>query len=107
MLTVQGLVDEMGLALVAGRDGAGAPIRWVHSTELTDPTPWLSGGELILTTGIQLRDAKTQRAFVERLAEHHVAGLGFGTGFDHAKVPAPLLAKAGEHGFPVFEVPYE
>ena len=23
-------------------------MRWVHSTELLDPTPWLSGGELIL-----------------------------------------------------------
>jgi purine catabolism regulator len=107
MLTLQSLVDEMRLELLAGADGASAPIRWVHATELTDPTPWLSGGELILTTGIQLSDAKTQRAFVERLAQHHVAGLGFGTGFDHEKVPRPLLTTAREHGFPVFEVPYE
>ena len=36
------------------REGADAPVRWVHITELPDPTPWLSGGELILTTGLQL-----------------------------------------------------
>ena len=106
MLTVQGLVDEMGLDLVAGREGAGAPIRWVHATELPDPTPWLSGGELILTTGMQLETPGTQRKLVERLASHHVAGLGFGTGFNHDKLPKALLEEARSQGFPVFEVPY-
>ena len=54
MLTVRGLVSEMGLELATGADGADAPVRWVHISELPDPTPWLSGGELLLTTGIQL-----------------------------------------------------
>jgi purine catabolism regulator len=107
MLTVQGLVEEMGLDLVAGRDGAGAPIRWVHASELPDPTPWLSGGELILTTGMQLDTAKKQRELVEKLASHHVAGLGFGTGFDHDSIPKALLEEARSQSFPVFEVPYE
>jgi PucR family transcriptional regulator, purine catabolism regulatory protein len=107
VLTVGGLVAEMGLELVAGRETADAPIRWVHSTELVDPTPWLSGGELILTTGIQLRSAARQREFVRRLSEHHLAGLGFGTGFDHKDVPKALAAEAEKLGFPVFDVPYE
>src|SRR3954462_4229494 len=106
MLTVQGLVEEMGLDLVAGRDGAGAPIRWVHASELPDPTPWLSGGELILTTGMQLDTPDAQRGLVDRLASHHVAGLGFGTGFDHDAIPAALLEEARAQSFPVFEVPY-
>jgi purine catabolism regulator len=107
VLTVEGLVGEMGLELLSGKDGAGAPIRWVHATELSDPTPWLSGGELILTTGMQLETPDSQRALVERLTSHHVAGLGFGTGFDHERVPEPLLAEAARQEFPVFEVPYE
>jgi PucR family transcriptional regulator, purine catabolism regulatory protein len=106
VLTVQGLVEEMGLDLIAGREGAGAPIRWVHATELPDPTPWLSGGELLLTTGMQLDAEAAQRSFVERLASHHVAGLGFGTGFDHDAIPDALLEEARSQGFPVFEVPY-
>src|SRR3954467_14443295 len=96
----------MGLDLVAGRDGAGAPIRWVHASELPDPTPWLSGGELILTTGMQLDSAEAQRKLVDRLSSHHVAGLGFGTGFDHDKIPKALLEEARSQSFPVFEVPY-
>lgn len=107
MLTVETLAEETGLELLSGREAAGAPIRWVHITELLDPTPWLSGGELILTTGIQLRTAAQQREFVHRLADHQLAGLGFGTGFDHDSVPPALLDEARELQFPVFEVPYE
>jgi purine catabolism regulator len=106
MLTVQGLVEEMGLELAAGADAAEAPVRWVHSTELLDPTQWLSGGELILTTGMQLDTPKTQREFVRRLADHHLAGLGFGTGLAHERLPEPLVEEARARAFPLFEVPY-
>jgi purine catabolism regulator len=107
MLTVQGLVEEMRLALLVGGEAAEAPIRWVHPTELEDPTPWLSGGELILTTGMQLGGDEVQRAFVERLASRHAAGIGFGTGFDHGEVPKALVEAARASGLPLFEVPYE
>ena len=107
MLTVRGLVAEMGLELASGEDGADAPVRWVHISELPDPTPWLSGGELLLTTGIQLGEEERQREFVRLLSGYHLAGLGFGTGFDHKELPEALLDEAGKLGFPVFEVPYD
>ena len=107
MLTVRGLVSEMGLELTTGDAGADAPVRWVHISELPDPTPWLSGGELLLTTGIQLDSDERQREFVRLLSGHHLAGLGFGTGFDHEQLPAALVEEAETLGFPVFEVPYE
>ena len=107
MLTVESLVAELGLTLVTGEDNAQVSVRWVHSTELLDPTPWLRGGELLLTTGLQLTGAKFQREFVERLADREIAGLGFGTGFVHKKVPAAILNTARKRGFPLFEVPYE
>jgi PucR family transcriptional regulator, purine catabolism regulatory protein len=107
MLTVRGLVDEMGLELAAGAGRAEAPVRWVHISELPDPTPWLSGGELLLTTGFQLGSEQRQREFVRLLSGHHLAGLGFGTGFEHAALPAALLEEARSLEFPVFEVPFE
>jgi purine catabolism regulator len=106
MLTVRGLVEEMGLELATGEDGADVPVRWVHISELPDPTPWLSGGELLLTTGIQLGSEERQREFVRLLSGHHLAGLGFGTGFDHDGLPDALVDEAGRLDFPVFEVPY-
>src|ERR1044072_5741455 len=90
ILTVQTLLDELDLELAAGDEAAEAPVRCVHISELEDPTPWLSGGELRLTTGIPFDTAAKQRAFVRPLAEHNLAGLGFGTGFSHKKLPKAL-----------------
>jgi PucR family transcriptional regulator, purine catabolism regulatory protein len=52
MLTVRELLKDLEVRLVAGEGGLHLPVRWVHITELLDPTPWLSGGELLLTTGM-------------------------------------------------------
>jgi purine catabolism regulator len=106
-LTVESLIDELGLELASGHEAAQAHVRWVHSTELSDPTPWLRGGELLLTTGIQLDGPKSQRELIERLADHEIAGLGFGTGFKHKRLPAALVTAARKRSFPLFEVPYE
>ena len=81
MLTVRELLSDLDVRLVAGEAALDLPVRWVHITELTDPTPWLSGGELLLTTGLQLDTPERQREFVTRLTDHQLAGLGFGTGF--------------------------
>jgi purine catabolism regulator len=107
VLTVGDLLRDLDVRLLAGERGLHLPVRWVHISELLDPTPWLSGGELLLTTGMQLDTEAQQGEFVARLADHHLAGLGFGTGFKHAEVPGPLLEIAAEREFPVFEVPYE
>ncbi|WP_083877963.1 PucR family transcriptional regulator ligand-binding domain-containing protein [Blastococcus saxobsidens] len=52
-LTVNRLPADprLGLTLVGGAAGADRPITRSHAIELEDPTPWLSGGELVMTTG--------------------------------------------------------
>jgi purine catabolism regulator len=106
-LTVESLIGELGLELVTGGTAADTHVRWVHSTELPDPTPWLKGGEVLLTTGLQLDGPKAQRDFLERIAGHDIAALGFGTGFRHRRLPAALVNAARKREFPLFEVPYE
>jgi PucR family transcriptional regulator, purine catabolism regulatory protein len=107
MLTVRELLNGLDVRLLTGEAATELPVRWVHISELQDPTPWLSGGELLLTTGMQLGSAQEQREFVVRLADHQLAGLGFGVGFGHEQVPPALVTAAAEREFPVFEVPYE
>jgi purine catabolism regulator len=107
MLTVRELVRDLGLELLCGHDAADAPVRWVHISEERDPTPWLSGGELLLCTGMGLEEAEDQRAFVALLADHGIAGLGFGVEVNHPTTPHALLQAARERAFPVFEVPHE
>jgi purine catabolism regulator len=107
LLTVRELIADLKVPLLAGEGGLDLPIRWVHMSELLDPTPWLAGGEVLLTTGMQLDTAPRQREFVQLLADTRLAGLGFGVGLAHEQVPAALIDAAEEHDFPLFEVPYE
>ena len=42
-----------------------------------------------------------------RLADHGLAGLGFGMGFAHERVPEALVEAAAERDFPLVEIPYD
>jgi DNA-binding PucR family transcriptional regulator len=107
MLTVADIVETstLQLTLCAGLRGSGRPVRWVHISELPDPTPWLRGGELLLTTGLPLASGPAE--YVERLAAAGLTGLGLGLGLGYTEVPAEALAAAEGLHFPLFTIPYE
>ncbi len=107
MLTVQGLLEDLALEPAFELGAPARQIRWVHISELEDPTPFLSGGELLLTTGIHLTSAARQRRFVKLLADSGAAGIGLGTGFDHDGLPEALRTEAEARDLALFEVPYE
>lgn len=94
------------LRVRAGEGAMDRPVRWVAVSELEDPTPFLEGDELVLTTGMRLgpRDA---RPYVSRLVARGVAGLGFGVGLGHDSVPPEFTEAAAEAGLPLVEVPRE
>jgi PucR family transcriptional regulator, purine catabolism regulatory protein len=101
-------IDELALTLVAGNQGVSGPIRWAHVSELKDPTRFLRGGEVLLTTGLGMRGGRQGQArYVEQLAEARLAALGLGLGFAFKTTPAAVVAAADRAGFPVFEVPFE
>lgn len=107
-LTLRSLVTDrsLGLSVLAGEASLDRPIAWVHSTELTDPTPFLQGGELLLTTGLTLgQDPAACAAYVARLGDAGTVGLGFGVGLSHDTVPVCLSEAAEVAGLPLFEVP--
>ena len=109
MLTVRDitLLPELELGVAAGADGLDNEVRWLHVSELADPTPWLEGGELLITTGLGIGStARMQRDYVRRLSGHRLAGLALGTGFGFAEPPDALVGEADRLGFPVLEVPY-
>jgi PucR family transcriptional regulator, purine catabolism regulatory protein len=96
---------DLDLRLVAG-SAEGVEITWAHAIELEDPTAWLTGGELVLTTGVGLpRAAAEQRAYVERLVGVGVASLAVGTGVRYAHVPRAVVEACADGGLPLLEVP--
>ena len=110
MLTVRDIVelDGLGLTVAAGAEGLANEVTWPQVSELDDPTPFLEGGEFVLTTGLGVGEAATaQRAYVRRLAKHGAAGVGFGVGFGFPDVPRALVEEADKLGLPVVCVPYD
>ncbi|WP_240779825.1 PucR family transcriptional regulator ligand-binding domain-containing protein, partial [Nonomuraea zeae] len=106
--SLQTVVRRMGMRPLAGTSARGrmdAVVRWVAVSELADPTPYLEGDELLLTTGMRMEGDLS--SYVARLVARGVAGLGFGVGVSHEHVPEALVEAAEAAGLPLLEVPRE
>ncbi|GLX07716.1 PucR family transcriptional regulator [Microbispora sp. NBRC 16548] len=106
--TVEDLLRSPALQLrvLAGERGLGRSVSWAHVSELEDPTPWLLGAEVIMTTGIGVpKSAGAQRAYLERLDDAGVAALALSAGLHVPPLRRAFLDAAEERGFPVLEVP--
>jgi purine catabolism regulator len=108
VISLAQLHSQLGsdLSTVAGGPVARRQISGVHISELDDPTPYLEGGELLLTTGIPVSggDAKVQ-AYVRRLVERNIAALGLGLGAGVDEVPPALIAACASEGLELLVVP--
>lgn len=106
--TVASLCAGLGahLAPAEGFVAPPTPITGVHISELLEPDPYLSGGELLLTTGLLLPGtASGCRTYVGRLVGADVAALAIGLGPVHAQVPAALAAACTDAGLSLLTVP--
>lgn len=117
--TLRALLGRADLALVLASgeehlapEALDAPLRWVHSSDLTDPTPFLADDLLLLTTGTQFvaaldgDETADYEAYVARLRARGVRGLGFGTEVVRDGIPLGLVSACREARMPLFEVPY-
>ena len=107
-ITISGLLADqrLGLRLLSGRDHIKREVLWAHTSEFTDPSPWLDGGELLMTMGLNCpADVAAQEAYVERLAHAGVAGLAFDTGTILQRVPSGVVTAGERLGIPVLQIP--
>ncbi len=107
-VTVEDLLRSPALQLhvIAGAAGLGRSVSWAHVSELTDPTPWLLGAEIIMTTGLAVpAEADAQRAYLERLDDAGVAALAVSDDLHVPPLHPEFVAAADERGMPVLGVP--
>jgi purine catabolism regulator len=70
------VLREAGPRLLGGEQALDHPVRWVHVSEVLDISGLLSGGELVLTTGLELEKAPgLTESFIRSLEEAGAAGL--------------------------------
>ena len=106
--TVAVLCAQLGehLAPAPGFEAPETEITAVHVSELADPTAYLNGGELLLTTGMTLPGSLIGcDRYVAALRETGVVALGFGVGPSHDRVPEPLTEACRRQGLPLLLVP--
>ncbi|MBT1097789.1 PucR family transcriptional regulator [Streptomyces sp. Tu102] len=107
--TLSSLVHHSALKLTvrAGEDRLDVPVRWAHASELTDPVPYMEGGELLLITALKLdaENPESMRRYVRRLVGAGVVGLGFAVGVNYEDIPEALVEAATAEDLPLLEVP--
>src|SRR4051794_2043124 len=95
--------DALGLKLLGGEDELDRAVRGVMTTDLRDPSRYLSGGELVLTGLAWRRDADDSEPFVRLLAQAGVAALAAGEA-ELGNVPDDLVVACARHRLPLFAV---
>lgn len=95
--------DALGLKLLGGEDELDRTVRGVMTTDLRDPSRYLSGGELVLTGLAWRRGAADSEPFVRLLVQAQVAALAAGEA-ELGDVPEDLVAACARHRLPLFAV---
>jgi len=100
---ILGLPAFRGAELLSGQARLDGQITWVHVAEVLDAARLLSGGELLLSTGLELARTSPEArvAYVRSLAEAGVGGLGLELVQWLKEVPAEMLQTARMLQFPI------
>ncbi|MFF4591222.1 PucR family transcriptional regulator [Streptomyces sp. NPDC001388] len=95
--------DALGLRLLGGEEELDRAVRGVMTTDLRDPSRYLSGGELVLTGLAWRRSAADSEPFVRILVQAGVAALAAGEA-ELGDVPDDLVVACARHRLPLFAV---
>jgi DNA-binding PucR family transcriptional regulator len=98
-------VPGLGLRLLTDVAGVDRSIRHVFTTDLPDPSRYLTPGVLVLTGLIWCRGPGDADRFVSALERAGVAALGAGEAL--GTVPAEVVQACARHGIPLLAVPAE
>ncbi|MGH3257835.1 MAG: PucR family transcriptional regulator [Streptosporangiaceae bacterium] len=98
-------VPGLGLRLLTDVSGADRVIRHVYTTDLPDPSRYLTQGDLVLTGMIWYREPGDADRFVRALVRSGAGVLGAGEAL--GEVPDEVIQACGRHGVTLLAVPAE
>ncbi|MER7840098.1 PucR family transcriptional regulator [Streptomyces sp. NPDC096040] len=88
--------------VVAGAAHLDRPVRWVHVAEAPDVGVMLTGGEMVLTTGVLLAgDAHKQAEYIQSLHRAEAAAVVLGLGRAFPSPPDAMRRAADRCGLPL------
>jgi len=122
-LTVQNIFNSLNayrLKLVAGKNGLVNHVSWVYYTEDSETLEFLRGGELAITTGLNVERHKQNTGLdsddyivdflsgmIDEFVKHNASGLIVNTGKYIETIPAAVISLCDRLNFPLFVMPWQ
>ncbi|MDN5852859.1 MAG: PucR family transcriptional regulator ligand-binding domain-containing protein, partial [Actinomycetia bacterium] len=98
-------VPDLALSLLVGDDDAlDQPVRSTYSSDLLDPSRYLSGGEVVVTGLVWRRAESDSEAFVANVARAGAGGIAAGTA-QFGGIPDDVIDACRRHGLALLAVP--
>ncbi len=99
--------EQYHLKLLAGQEGCGNTMSWVHMIEDTKIIQQLWGKELAVTTGLGFQSHDALFDFIKCLVKYHSVGLIINTGKYIFEIPQDIIDYCNEQEFPLLTTPWE
>ena len=99
--------NEYKLKLLAGANGCGNAISWVHMIEDTTMIQQFWGKELAVTTGLGFQNHDSLLHFIQLLIKHHSVGVIINVGRYIHEIPQDIIDYCDEQDFPLLTMPWE
>lgn len=94
-------------SLIAGADGLGNLVEWVHIVEDNEVGLFLHGQELVFTTGIADGSKDWMMEFARNLYTSNVSAFVINLGLYIQEVPDELIGYCNEMNMPLYTIPWE
>ncbi len=108
------------LRLEAGKNGMNNSVSWVYYTEDPSTIKYTRGGEIGITTGLNIERLKKEGhditdkdladyllTFIKSFQEHNASGLVINTGKYILSIPDEVIEWCNKTAFPLFSMPWE
>ena len=108
------------LRLIAGKKGLSQCVSWVYYTENPETIEFIRGGELAVTTGLNIERQKFNsnsyseeyitsflKEFIDKFIDYKASGLIINTGKYITNIPSEIISYCNEKAFPLFTMPWD
>lgn len=100
-------VKQQKIELIAGANGLGRGVRWVHMVESAAISSFLEGGEITFTTGVGLQSEDALYDLVKNVVSTGASAVVINIGPYIQKIDSAVIAFCEERQIPLFSVAWE
>lgn len=100
--------NNINIELLAGEGGMSNLIDWFHFVEGVETTGFLEGREIIIVTGIALKEkGNTLIEIMQKALEKGASAIIVNVGRHILSIDSDMIDFCNEHSFPLFTLPWE